>query len=252
MKIGFFYHKSNKSLPGFHGIVENNSVFQVNSTIDLKKTNEFSLNDLETGCPVQPTKIVAIGLNYVDHAREMKDKLPETPLLFLKPASSVLAHKQFIRYPAMSNRVDYEAELGVVIKKTAKDIDEFQVQEYILGYTCFNDVTARDLQAKDTQWTRAKGFDTFAPFGPFIETDVPDPQNLKIQSLLNGQVRQNGHTSQMLFSVKQLVSFASHVMTLCPGDIIATGTPDGIGPMNRGDEVTIRIEGLDDLVNTVK
>jgi 2-keto-4-pentenoate hydratase/2-oxohepta-3-ene-1,7-dioic acid hydratase in catechol pathway len=251
MKIGFFYHKNNPTLPGFPGIVEKDAVFAVNNFSDPVKLNEFLLKDLEAGCPVQPTKIVAIGLNYVSHAREMKDKLPETPLLFLKPASGILAHNKTIIYPSMSKRVDYEAELGVVIKNTAKNILPGEADEYILGYTCFNDVTARDLQSKDGQWTRAKGFDTFAPFGPFIETDVRDPQDLKIQSILNGQVMQNGHTSQMIFSVPELVSFASRVMTLYPGDVIATGTPDGIGPMEKGDEIIIRIEGLDDLVNKV-
>ncbi len=185
------------------------------------------------------------------HADEMKDKLPEEPLLFIKPSSSILAHKQPVIYPESVNRLDFEAELGVVIKTTAKNIEIKDASDYILGYTCFNDVTARDLQAKDGQWTRAKGFDTFAPFGPYIETEIDNPQKLKIQSILNGEVKQNSNTSDMIFPINFLVSFISKIMTLYPGDIIATGTPQGIGPMQKGDRIIIRIEGLDDLENSI-
>jgi len=200
--------------------------------------------------PCLPSKIVALGLNYRDHAEEVKMKLPEEPLLFLKPATSVIGPGDPIVYPAMSKQVDYEAELGVVIGKVAKAVPEEKAAEYILGYTCFNDVTARDLQSKDKQWTRAKGFDTFAPIGPWIVTDV-DPHRLEISSYLNGERRQYSNTKNLIFGPQQLVSFISHIMTLIPGDVIATGTPSGIGPMAIGDRIDVVIEGIGTLSNVV-
>ncbi|MCK5423136.1 MAG: fumarylacetoacetate hydrolase family protein, partial [Deltaproteobacteria bacterium] len=177
-------------------------------------------------------------------------KLPEDPLLFLKPSTAVIGPNEDIIYPAMSHRVDYEAELGVVIGKETKGISEDEAEEYILGYTCFNDVTARDLQGKDKQFTRSKGFDTFAPMGPWIETEL-NPASLKVESYLNGERRQSGTTADLIFSVLQLVSFISNVMTLLPGDVIATGTPAGIGPMQVGDTIEIVVEGIGTLKNEV-
>lgn len=200
--------------------------------------------------PCLPSKIVALGLNYRDHAEEVKMKLPEEPLLFMKPATSVIGPEEGIVYPTMSQQVDYEAELAVVIGKTAKAIPEGRAADYILGYTCLNDVTARDLQSKDKQWTRAKGFDTFAPIGPWIVTDI-DPHRLEISSYLNGERRQHSNTKNLIFGPHQLVSFISHIMTLLPGDVIATGTPSGIGPMAIGDRIEVVIEGIGTLRNVV-
>jgi len=208
------------------------------------------LQEVKLLSPCLPSKIVALGLNYRNHAEEVKTALPKEPLLFLKPSTSVIGPGEDIAYPKMSKRVDYEAELAVVIRKLAKAIPVEKAAEYILGYTCFNDVTARDLQPKDGQWTTAKGFDTFAPIGPWIVTDI-DPCHLEISSYLNGERRQHSNTKNLVFDPFHLVSFISHVMTLLPGDVIATGTPSGIGPMAIGDKIDIVIEGIGTLSNTV-
>jgi 2-keto-4-pentenoate hydratase/2-oxohepta-3-ene-1,7-dioic acid hydratase in catechol pathway len=200
--------------------------------------------------PCLPSKIVALGLNYRDHAAEVKMELPKEPLLFLKPSTSVIGPGEPIVYPKMSKRVDYEAELAVVIRKKAKAVPEERAAEYILGYSCLNDVTARDLQPKDGQWTKSKGFDTFAPIGPWIVTEI-DPHHLDISSYLNGERRQHSNTKNLLFGPYQLVSFISCVMTLLPGDVIATGTPSGIGPMAIGDRIDVVIEGIGTLSNNV-
>jgi len=200
--------------------------------------------------PCLPSKVVALGLNYRDHAAEVKMELPKEPLLFLKPSTSVVGPGEPIVYPKMSKRVDYEAELAVVIRKKAKAVPEGRASEYILGYCCLNDVTARDLQPKDGQWTISKSFDTFAPLGPWIVTDI-DPHHLEIASYLNGERRQHSNTENLIFGPYQLVSFVSRVMTLLPGDVIATGTPSRIGPMAIGDRIEIVIEGIGTLSNTV-
>lgn len=249
MKIGRFI--SSKGETPFYGMVSGETAIRLSGLDDRRELEPYPLKELKVLTPVHPTKIVAVGLNYRHHATELNFKLPDEPLIFLKPSSSVLAHRGEIVYPEMAGRLDYEAELGIVISKQAKNIDIKDVNSYILGYTAFNDVTARDIQNKDGQWTRAKGFDTFSPFGPFIRTDLESPQSLKIQAVLNGEIKQNSNTSDMIFPIPYLVSYISRVMTLYPGDVIATGTPEGIGPMKKGDEICIRIEGLDDLVNTV-
>jgi 2-keto-4-pentenoate hydratase/2-oxohepta-3-ene-1,7-dioic acid hydratase in catechol pathway len=200
--------------------------------------------------PSVPSKIVAIGVNYKSHAAEFKHELPAQPLIFLKPPTAVINPGDDIVYPPSSIQVDYEAELGVVIKKKAHNIIENEASDYILGYTCLNDVTARDLQRLDGQWTRAKGFDTFAPFGPWIETEL-DPSHLSVESYLNGAVKQKNNTANLIFPVSVLVSFVSQVMTLLPGDVIATGTPSGVGPMQPGDVIEVRIEGIGSLQNRV-
>lgn len=199
----------------------------------------------------KPTKIVLVGLNYKDHAKELNMPLPSEPILFIKPVTALIGPEEGIMYPAQATRVDYEAELAIVIKDVCKDIEPEEVMEHVEGFTCLNDVTARDLQKRDGQWTRAKSFDTFCPIGPRIVKDV-DQNNLKIQSFLNGVLKQDSNTSNFIFSVEELVSFISQVMTLMPGDIIATGTPGGIGAMNKGDTVEIRIEGIGTLRNYVK
>lgn len=200
--------------------------------------------------PVIPGKIVAVGLNYRDHAEEVGLKIPDEPLIFLKPSTAVIGPGESIRYPRMCSQVDYEGELGVVVRKKASSVSPAEAERCILGYVCFNDVTARDLQKKDRQWTRAKGFDTFAPLGPWIETEL-DPHHLKLETLLNGELRQSSNTENLIFDCHQLVSFVSQVMTLLPGDVIATGTPSGIGPMSAGDRVEVVIEGIGTLENTV-
>ncbi|MFH1736496.1 MAG: fumarylacetoacetate hydrolase family protein [Actinomycetota bacterium] len=218
---------------------------------DWRETGErFLLTDVTLLAPCVPTKVVAVGLNYTDHAAELSMDIPDEPILFLKPAESVIGPGERIIYPAASQQVDYEAELGIVIKKTAKNISEDNTSGYILGYTCANDVTARDLQRKDGQWTRAKSFDTFAPIGPWIDTEF-DPSDAVVEARLNGQAKQSSSTADMIFSVPRLVSFISDVMTLNPGDVIMTGTPPGVGPMKSGDTIEIAIEGLGVLVNKV-
>jgi 2-keto-4-pentenoate hydratase/2-oxohepta-3-ene-1,7-dioic acid hydratase in catechol pathway len=201
--------------------------------------------------PVLPSKIVAVGLNYRDHAAERGHPLPDEPLLFIKPSTAVIGPHEMIIYPKMSKRVDYEGELACVIGRQASHLTEAdRVEDYILGYTCFNDVTARDLQAKDKQFTRAKSFDTFAAIGPCIVTGL-DPSDLAIKTFLNGKLRQSSRTKNLIFPVPFLVRFISNIMTLLPGDVITTGTPAGIGPMHPGDVVDVQIEGIGTLSNQV-
>ena len=209
----------------------------------------LSLPEVTLLAPCEPSKIVAMGLNYRDHAAEFGHPLPTEPLLFMKPSTSVIGPDEDIVYPEMSRRVDYEAELAVVIGKTARHVREEDFRDYVLGYTCINDVTARDLQKKDGQFTRSKSFDTFAPLGPWIETEINDPDNLTVEAFLNGERRQHGNTGNMVFGVAALVSFISRIMTLLPGDVIATGTPAGIGPMQPGDVVEVKLEGIGALRN---
>jgi len=177
--------------------------------------------------------------------------IPSEPVIFIKPSTAVIGPGEAIIYPRSAARVDYEAELGVVIKKKARNVPAGNAAEYIEGYTCFNDVTARDLQKKDVQWSRAKSFDTFAPIGPCVKTDI-DPSRLRIRSYLNGELKQDSNTSDFIFDVPRLVDFISGVMTLLPGDVIATGTPSGVGPMGPGDEITVEIEGIGRLTNRVE
>ena len=247
-----------------HGVIEKTSVREVeersffaeNMTVDELLASpsytgrRFPLSEVHLIPPCCPTKIIALGLNYRSHAQELDMQLPEEPLLFLKPSTAVIGPDDYIVYPAMSSRIDYEAELGVVMGKMAKNVSIAEAEEYILGYTCFNDVTARDLQGKDKQFTRSKSFDTFAPIGPWIETEL-DPANCRVESYLDGQLKQTGNTSDLVFPVYHLVSFISSVMTLLPGDLIATGTPSGIGPMLVGSTVEVKVEGIGTLRNQV-
>ncbi|MDP6380668.1 MAG: fumarylacetoacetate hydrolase family protein, partial [Phycisphaerae bacterium] len=194
---------------------------------------------------------VCVGLNYRDHAEETGMAVPDEPVLFMKPTTASLAPGQPILRPPDVGRVDYEAELAMVVKDRCRCVRPEDADSHILGYTCFNDVTARDLQTKDGQWTRAKGFDTFAPFGPWIETAAGNPDALEIQLRLNGEVKQSSSTSQLIFSCRYLLSFVSRVMTLEAGDVIATGTPAGIGPIQVGDVVEVAISGIGSLINPV-
>jgi 2-keto-4-pentenoate hydratase/2-oxohepta-3-ene-1,7-dioic acid hydratase in catechol pathway len=200
--------------------------------------------------PAMPTKIVCVGVNYRKHALEMAHDLPTEPLIFLKPPTSMNAPGGEIHLPQGAGRVDYEGELAVVMGRRAHRVSAEDALTYVLGYTCANDVTARELQKRDGQWTRAKGFDGFCPLGPWVETDV-DPADLLLETYVNGEVRQSARTSDMIFDVPALVSFVSHVMTLLPGDIVLTGTPSGIGELHEGDTVEVRIEGIGSLTSRV-
>lgn len=201
--------------------------------------------------PVAPSKIVCVGRNYAAHAKELGNEVPGEPLLFLKPPSALLPHEGHIVLPPASERVEHEGELGVVIGRPLHRAKASEVGKAILGYTCCNDVTARDLQRKDVQFTRGKGFDTFAPAGPWLETEL-DPTDLRVQVRVNGTTRQDGRTSAMIFPIPELVSYISGIMTLLPGDLILTGTPEGVGPLLAGDTVEVEIEGIGTLRNPVK
>ena len=229
----------------FNGTLQEDEII-VDSPKDISP--RLKLEEVTLLAPVEPSKIVSVGLNYKDHADELGMAVSDEPVIFIKPSTAVIGPGQDILYPVTSARVDYEAELGVVIKKRARKVPREQVGDYIAGYTCFNDVTARDLQKKDTQWSRAKSFDTFAPIGPWIETDL-DPGDLRVRSYLNGELKQDSRTSEFIFSIPVLIEFISDIMTLLPGDVIATGTPPGVGSMDPGDEITVEIEGIGRLVN---
>jgi 2-keto-4-pentenoate hydratase/2-oxohepta-3-ene-1,7-dioic acid hydratase in catechol pathway len=201
--------------------------------------------------PVLPSKVVAVGKNYAAHAREMGGEPPAEPVIFLKPSTAVCGPGDQVSYPAkLTQRVDYEGELAVVIGRLCRDVAADEAAAVVFGYTCANDVTARDLQARDGQWARAKGFDTFCPLGPWIETEA-DPADLELTTVVNGEVRQHARTSQLLHGVPALIAYASSVMTLLPGDVLLTGTPAGVGPLADGDEVSVTIEGIGTLTNEV-
>jgi 2-keto-4-pentenoate hydratase/2-oxohepta-3-ene-1,7-dioic acid hydratase in catechol pathway len=203
--------------------------------------------------PVVPTKIVCIGRNYAAHAAELGNEVPPEPLIFLKPPSAIIGPDRPIRLPALSQRVEHEAELVLVIGRQCRDLSEENALDVLLGFTCGNDVTARDLQRKDGQWTRGKGFDTFCPIGPWIVTvDEWEPAGQRILCRVNGEIRQDGNTSDLIFSLPRLLRDISAVMTLEPGDIIMTGTPSGVGPLAAGDRCEVEIEGLGTLLNGVE
>jgi 2-keto-4-pentenoate hydratase/2-oxohepta-3-ene-1,7-dioic acid hydratase in catechol pathway len=200
--------------------------------------------------PVLPTKIIAVGQNYADHAREMGKGVPDEPIIFLKPSTAVVGPGDPIIYPTGVDRVDYEGELAVIVGKLGRRLDEADALQAVLGFTCANDVTARNLQERDGQWTRAKGFDTFCPLGPWIETDL-DSSDLAVRTLVNDEQRQSSRTSMLVSGVARLLAFISGVMTLLPGDVILTGTPAGIGPLAPGDQVDVEVEGVGVLTNQV-
>ncbi len=214
---------------------------------------EIPLSDVRLLAPVDPSKIICIGRNYREHAKELNHPVPTEPLFFLKPPSSLIGPGEEIRRPnALSQRVDYEGELGVVIGRRCYRLQESDdVRPYILGYTCINDVTARDLQEKDGQWARAKGFDTFCPAGPVVAEGLDPWKGVRVQSRVNGQLRQSGTTADFLFPLELLLRFISQVMTLEAGDVIATGTPAGVGPLQPGDTVEVTVEGVGRLTNSV-
>ena len=216
----------------------------------IKKLDRYhKLSEVKLLSPCLPTKVVAIGLNYYSHAKEVGQPVPKEPMMFFKPSTSVIGTEDKIINPGCE-RLDYEAELGVVIKSQASKVSKQEAMKYVLGYTCFNDVTARDWQDKDSQWSRAKGSDTFSSIGPCIETDL-NPGNVLVESYLNGERKQQVNTSDLIFPVPELVSYISQVITLLPGDVIATGTPAGIGPMKSGDIIEIKIAHIGTLRNYV-
>jgi 2-keto-4-pentenoate hydratase/2-oxohepta-3-ene-1,7-dioic acid hydratase in catechol pathway len=273
MRIARFVHPGSSGVPAgvAWGIVEGSPGTPVDALTvaaidghpfaDITFTGDrWALPDVRLLSPILPSKVVAVGRNYADHAREMAEgslrpehgygEVNETPVIFLKPSTAVIGAGDAIRIPPESSRVDYEAELAVVIGRPARDIAAETALEHVLGYTVANDVTARDQQKSDVQFTRAKGHDSFCPLGPWIET-VLDPSDLRVTASVNGELRQDGRTSQMEHSVAALIAFMSGVMTLLPGDVILTGTPAGVGPITAGDTVTIAVEGIGELTNPV-
>lgn len=217
---------------------------------DWKAGAEISGEGARLLAPVQPSKIVCVGLNYKDHAAEQNKPLPAEPLLFIKPSTAVIGPGDAIQAPSWAGRIDHEAELGIVIGKPAYRVPLQRTQDYVLGLIAVNDVTARDLQNRDTQYTRCKGFDTFAPIGPCVAMGL-DGRDLSVRAYVNGQLRQDSRTRELIFTIPELITFITSIMTLLPGDIISTGTPSGIGPIQPGDSVTVHVEGVGALTNGV-
>jgi 2-keto-4-pentenoate hydratase/2-oxohepta-3-ene-1,7-dioic acid hydratase in catechol pathway len=217
----------------------------------VPQDKSLKLSDVKLLAPVIPrSKVVCIGKNYADHAAEMDSVVPTEPIIFIKPNTSVIGPNETIIWPSMSERVDHEVELAIVIGRICKEVPAAKARDVIYGYTIANDVTARDLQKKDGQWSRAKGFDTFCPLGPWIETEFV-PKDQKITATLNGEIKQSSVLSEMIFKIPQIIEFVTNVMTLLPGDVILTGTPAGIGPMPAGASISVAIEGLGTLTNKV-
>jgi 2-keto-4-pentenoate hydratase/2-oxohepta-3-ene-1,7-dioic acid hydratase in catechol pathway len=237
------------------GVGERDRIWRYTGTAahDLGRIDEgrpMPLAEAQLLVPCVPTKIVAIGRNYAEHAKELGNDTPPEPIIFLKPPTALLRPGGTIERPPQSQRVDYEGELAIVIGRVAKNVKRGEWRDYVAGFTCANDVTARDLQKRDVQFTRAKGFDTFAPLGPCIETEL-DPFHVTIETRVNGIVKQHGNTKDMVFDCAVIVEFVTSVMTLLPGDVILTGTPKGVGPLNSGDVVEVEIEGIGTLRNVV-
>ena len=236
-----------------YGVLEGETIHLLEGEPYLRQNRtgeELFRNDVVLLAPCEPSKIVAIGINYAPHAQELDFDIPPVPLIFLKPPSAVIGPEEAILLPPMSAQVDYEGELAVVIGKRTKDINEEKALDAVFGYSCINDVTARDLQKNDIQFTRSKSFDTFAPLGPSIETEL-DPLRVQVKSYVNGEMRQSANTSTMIRSVPELISFISRIMTLMPGDVIATGTPAGVGQLQGGDRVSVEIDEIGILSNVV-
>jgi 2-keto-4-pentenoate hydratase/2-oxohepta-3-ene-1,7-dioic acid hydratase in catechol pathway len=240
-----------------YALIEGSNAFPLADEFDLSRPEysrseaPFALAEVQLLAPMTPTKIVCVGRNYREHAAELGNKMPEEPLLFLKPPSSLIATEDKIELPRESQQVEHEGELGVVIGRTARKLtDDDDPLSYVLGYTCVNDVTARDLQRKDVQFTRGKSFDTFCPTGPWIVTEL-NPANVRVTTRLNDEVKQNGNTVDMAFPVSFLIRYISGIMTLNPGDLIATGTPAGVSRMKHGDMVEVEVEGIGVLKNSI-
>jgi 2-keto-4-pentenoate hydratase/2-oxohepta-3-ene-1,7-dioic acid hydratase in catechol pathway len=255
MKLCHFEYKNEK----YWGAVNNDSVFPLDDLEDIiepsgsiKLTKYTKIASVKLLAPASPSKIVCVGRNYAEHAAELGNEVPKEPLLFLKAPSAIITEGEAIVIPEQSNQVEHEGELAVVMSRTCKNLSENDNPlEYIFGYTCLNDITARDLQRRDVQFTRAKSFDTFCPIGAFIETEL-DVADIRVTTKVNGVIKQTGRTSQMIFSVPFLIRYISNQMTLNAGDIIATGTPSGVSKLNAGDIVEVEIEGIGVLRNPVK
>ena len=236
-----------------YGVLEGAAAVEYSGTpwsVFRRGRRRYPLSQCVLLAPVLPSKIVAVGVNYRDHAAEMGLPVPEEPRIFLKPPTALVGPDDPIVYPPQSARVEHEAELAVVMKRRCHDVPAARIREYVLGYTCLNDVTARDVQVRDRLPTRAKAFDTFCPIGPAIATDI-DPNAVAVEAYVNGQLRQSSSTKELIFPVEDLVACVAQVMTLLPGDVIATGTPSGVGPLQPGDRVEVRIHGIGSLRNTV-
>jgi 2-keto-4-pentenoate hydratase/2-oxohepta-3-ene-1,7-dioic acid hydratase in catechol pathway len=235
------------------GVVEGDAVRALAGTFfenPVPSGEEIPLDDVRLLAPILPSKVVCLGRNYAAHAAEFGGEVPEEPLVFLKPSTSVSGPGDPIPLPPISNRVDYEGELAVVIGRIARNVRAEETFRYILGYTCGNDVTLRDLQKKDEQWARAKGFDGSCPLGPWVETEL-DPIDVHLETRVNGEVRQSASTSDMVFGVATIIEFVTAFMTLLPGDVIMTGTPEGVGKLEPGDRVEVVIDGIGVLLNPV-
>lgn len=236
------------------GVVEGEEIVELSESYfkDIRPTKKrHALNNVRLLAPTEPTKVICVGVNYRGHAQEMGHQIPEDPCLFLKPETSVIGPGEAILYPPMSKQVDYEAELAAVIARPLWNVTPAEAMRAVLGYTCVNDVTARDLQRKDGQWTRAKGFNTFCPIGPWIDDEI-DPDSVDVELLLNRERRQFANTQELIHKMADLLSYVSRIMTLRAGDVVATGTPAGIGPMKPGDDVEVRISGIGSLKNHVE
>ncbi|MBF0215671.1 MAG: fumarylacetoacetate hydrolase family protein [Candidatus Omnitrophica bacterium] len=242
MKIGRFSHRGEI----YTGIVEGGSI-----SVNGQKNRTYDIGDIKLLSPVLPSKIICVGLNYKDHASELGMNIPEEPVIFMKPSTALIGPNDCIVRPGKGIRVDHEAELAIVVGKPAKNIEPEDASGHILGYTCLNDITARDIQKKDGQWTRCKSFDTFCPVGPWVETEI-DISDLRVRALVNGVIKQDSSTRELIFGIDYIVSFISKIMTLLPGDIIATGTPPGVGPLSDGDVVAVEIDGIGKLTNYFK
>lgn len=237
---------------GLYGILDGERVIETGKLFGKDFAEDHNLSAVRLLPPVLPSKIICVGRNYVDHAKELGNDVPTEPLIFLKPPSSLITSGDNIVYPPQSSRVDFEGEIGVIISKQGRNIPAEQAMDYIFGYTCVNDVTARDLQKKDGQWTRGKGFDTFCSVGPWmVAKEEFDIDKTTLRTRLNGELKQEGTAAQMIFNLGAILAFVSSFLTLEPGDLIATGTPAGVGPMNIRDQISIEIEGLGTLTNTV-
>jgi 2-keto-4-pentenoate hydratase/2-oxohepta-3-ene-1,7-dioic acid hydratase in catechol pathway len=250
VKIYRFLHAGSPAV----GIADGDRIIRYSGSdaINLaeRTSDSIALADAELLAPVAPPKIVAVGRNYAEHAKELGNEAPSEPIIFLKPPSAVLPPNGTIVRPPQSQRVDFEGELAIVIGKTARNIQSADWRGVVLGFTCANDVTARDLQKKDVQFTRGKSFDTFCPLGPCIETEL-DPSALSLRTRVNGETKQDGNTRDMVFDCAFIIEFVTSVMTLQPGDVILTGTPAGVGPLVSGDRVEVEIEGIGVLRNSV-
>lgn len=229
-----------------YGILEGDRVERLEGAPfdGIRRSGEsFPLAEARLLAPTEPSKVVCVGKNYLDHAKEFDSEVPQEPLIFLKPSTAVIGPEEAVEYPSFGTRVDFEGELGLVIGKRCRNVKAEDFAGVVLGYTCVNDVTERDIQMKDGQWTRGKGFDTFCPIGPWIETGL-EASDLAIETRLNGVVRQHSRTSKLIFSLGRIVEHVTAFMTLLPGDVIATGTPEGVGPMQRGDTVEVELQGI--------